>query len=163
MIRYRFVSYLHRQVGYESIHSLYNIGSFLFSWGCIMNRPQGGSHITIDFVTKGHSSTMCTWEWYLTIYWRVLVSPSCPSIQIVHNISLRFSTNSEANASELVENLNEMFPRFFMYIDICIIFKYLQPHNNVLPVKKSWKQYAIKREIKMRELWSSRLLTLLLC
>ena len=30
----------------------------------------------------------------------------------VLNISLRYSSNSEANASELLENLEEIFPRY---------------------------------------------------
>ena len=36
---------------------------------------------------------------------------------------LRFSSHSEANASELLENLEEMFSRYCMYIDDISMFK----------------------------------------
>ena len=45
------------------------------------------------------------------------------------NISSRFSRNSEAFASELLENLEEMFP---LYMNV----SELQLHNNVLPVAR---------------------------
>ena len=34
------------------------------------------------------------------------------------NISLRFSSNSEADASELIENREEMFARHYMHSDV---------------------------------------------
>ena len=48
-----------------------------------------------------------------------------------------FSTNSEAAASELVENLEEMFPRYYMDSDVIIRFKY----SNMLPVAKGLREY----------------------
>ena len=39
-------------------------------------------------------------------------------------ISWRFSGNSEASASELPENLQEMFPWYYMNIDVISRFKY---------------------------------------
>ena len=39
------------------------------------------------------------------------------------NISSIFSRNSEASASEFLENLEEMFPRYFMHNDIFCVDK----------------------------------------
>ena len=36
--------------------------------------------------------------------------------QLRGNISLRFSSNSEANDSELLENLEELFARYYMKV-----------------------------------------------
>ena len=41
-------------------------------------------------------------------------------------ISSRFSRNSEANTTELLENLEEMFPRYYTNSDVSNSFKYLQ-------------------------------------
>ena len=55
---------------------------------------------------------------------------------ITKNISLTFPCNSEANASELPENLEEMFPWYDIRSGIeCQNF---QPHNNVLSVSKKF-------------------------
>ena len=40
----------------------------------------------------------------------------------------KISSNSEANASELQENLKEMFPRYYMRSEIC---SSLKSHNSV--------------------------------
>ena len=40
------------------------------------------------------------------------------------NISSKFSINSEAFASELIENLEEMFPKYYIHSNIFGMFKY---------------------------------------
>ena len=45
-------------------------------------------------------------------------------MEYVGNISSRFSSNSEARASELQEDLEEMFPRFYMGNNAINRFKY---------------------------------------
>ena len=37
----------------------------------------------------------------------------------VKNISPRFSKNSEADASEFLENLKDMYPGYYMPSDVC--------------------------------------------
>ena len=39
------------------------------------------------------------------------------------NICSRFSINSETNVSELIENRDDMFPRYYMQSDISNILK----------------------------------------
>ena len=51
------------------------------------------------------------------------------------NISSRFSRNSVAFASELLENSGEMFPRC-NYIVISLACSNIQTHHNVLPIAK---------------------------
>ena len=41
--------------------------------------------------------------------------------QYRENIYLRLSNNSEAFASELLENLEEVFPRYYMYCDVAYV------------------------------------------
>ena len=50
-------------------------------------------------------------------------------------ISSRFSSNSEASASELLENMEIMFPRYYMDSDVISVSK----HNSVLSVVKGSK------------------------
>ena len=45
------------------------------------------------------------------------------------------SSNSDTSASELLENLEEMFPLYYMDSNIIRKLK-SQPHNDVLPVAK---------------------------
>ena len=49
------------------------------------------------------------------------------------NSSSGFSSNSEADASELLENPEEMFPLYYMRSDIYSVSLF-QPQNSVLPV-----------------------------
>ena len=51
-------------------------------------------------------------------------------------MSSRFSNNCEADASKLQENLEEMFPRYYM--DSVVYEKVIQPHTDVLPVAIGW-------------------------
>ena len=48
--------------------------------------------------------------------------------------SSRFSSNSEAFASELLENLEDMFPLYDMYSDV--FGKFFQQHSTVLHVAR---------------------------
>ena len=50
------------------------------------------------------------------------------------NIFSRFSSISEASASELLEIIEEKFPRYYIRSDL--VCSNLQPHNSVLPVTK---------------------------
>ena len=43
-----------------------------------------------------------------------------------------FSSNSEANALELLKNLEDMFPLYYMYKDICNGFKSSTTHYGVI-------------------------------
>ena len=47
------------------------------------------------------------------------------------------------NASELLENLEEIFPRYYMHSDIfkLVMFLNFQPHNGVLPGAKSLSKF----------------------
>ena len=47
----------------------------------------------------------------------------------------RFSSNSEANPSELLENHEYMFSRYYMHSDK-LAFPNSQPHHSVIPVAK---------------------------
>ena len=47
------------------------------------------------------------------------------------NISSRFSSSSEAIASELLENIEEMFPRYYMKSDMFSMFKPLTIQERV--------------------------------
>ena len=51
-------------------------------------------------------------------------------------ISSPFSSNSEAFASELLENREEMLPRCYTYILISSVDLNLQSHYSMLPVAK---------------------------
>ena len=51
------------------------------------------------------------------------------------HISSRFSGNSEAFASELLENLEEMFPRYYMDSDVISKFKSSTTHGKVISVR----------------------------
>ena len=44
-------------------------------------------------------------------------------LSTISNISSRFSINSEAFASELLENIEEIFPHYHMYSDMFIMLK----------------------------------------
>ena len=59
----------------------------------------------------------------------------CPRLK---NIS-RFSRNSEAFASDLLENLNDMFLRYYMDSTVISRHKSLTTHESVLPVLKGLK------------------------
>ena len=48
--------------------------------------------------------------------------------KLQRNISSRFSKYSEANASVLLENLEEMFPQYYMHRDVFSMFKYSTTH-----------------------------------
>ena len=53
--------------------------------------------------------------------------------QVSRKHSSRFSRNSEASASEFLENLEEMFPRYYMNI-----YQQAQLFNHTQPSRKSW-------------------------
>ena len=63
-------------------------------------------------------------RWVYTMYY------SLPCVSIMKKHLLRFSINSEAFASEFMENLN----RCFFDSTRLVIFSNIQPHNSVLPV-----------------------------
>ena len=54
----------------------------------------------------------------------------------ISNISSIFSLNSEAFASELRENLEDLFPRFYMKSDIFRMFKSSATHKVVYVMEK---------------------------
>ena len=57
---------------------------------------------------------------YLNFQLRYIMLPviclATVNTPVCDNISSRFSSNSEADASELLENLEEMFPWYYIYI-----------------------------------------------
>ena len=53
-------------------------------------------------------------------------------------MSSRFSSSSEVNASELLENLEDMFICGTTWTVILSLGSNLQPHTSVVPVSKEW-------------------------
>ena len=75
-----------------------------------------------------------------------LICPSSASYYQQGYISSRFSSNYDALASELLENLEEMFLLHYIRSDRLSMFNFSQPHNSVLPVTKGlmiWYQSII--------------------
>ena len=72
------------------------------------------------------------------VHWRrksvFLVNISIPffatdSLTTISNISSKLSSNYVANASEILENLEEMFPLYYMIIYVKRL--HIQPHNSL--------------------------------
>ena len=56
-------------------------------------------------------------------------------------MSSKFSSNSEANASELLDNLKEILPRYYMHGDVQTL------HHIVLPVCKELRKNMFLRNL----------------
>ena len=62
-------------------------------------------------ICTGNMFHMLKWEFW----WRIQYNHLFMSHTLLSEICLRFSSNSEAYASELLENLKEMFLQYYMY------------------------------------------------
>ena len=60
-------------------------------------------------------------------------------IYIISNISLRFSSNSEAKTSVLLEDLEEMFHQCYMHWDMFSMFKSLTTYHYGFDLKSGSK------------------------
>ena len=61
------------------------------------------------------------------------------------NIPSIFSSNSEAFASELLENIEEMFPQYYMQIDMLSMFKSFNTHRCVTRRERGKRNHFIEK------------------
>ena len=54
----------------------------------------------------------------------------------IRNSYSRFSSNSEAFTSELLENLAELFPQYYTHTDILSVFKYATTQWHVIRLER---------------------------
>ena len=59
-------------------------------------------------------------------------STTIQSTTIMRDTPSRFSSNSEASASELLENIEEMFHRYYLRCDVFSKFKFSTTHHCVI-------------------------------
>ena len=65
----------------------------------------------------------------------------CKVICALFKIYSKFTGNIEAGASEFLENLEEMFPRYYIDIDVVSRFKYLTTHRCVTRRGRATKHF----------------------